>query len=217
MADVNSLLNRIDAEFAESEKRIKEFQKKEIQEYQGRQERLELFTKACEKLRHTWLPRLEGLAKKLGDKVQVIPSVKPSEREATFHFHSPLADIVLRFSATTDFDVRKLVLDYNLHILPVLLKFEPHAQAEFPLESPDSEAIALWIDDRIVDFVTVYLSLNQNEYYLMGHMVVDPISSTRFPKYAAGASLEWQGNKYYFIGEETRQAFAKKNGISPEA
>ena len=46
MADVTSLLSRIDVEFAESEKRIKDFQKQEVQEYRGRQERLELFTKA---------------------------------------------------------------------------------------------------------------------------------------------------------------------------
>lgn len=214
MSDVDSLLSRIDNEFAESEKRIKDFQKQEVKEYQGRQERLELFSKACEKLRDTWRPRLEGLAKKFGDKVKVTPSLKPTEREVTLQFQSPLANIVLRFSATTDFDVRMLVLDYDLHILPVLLKFNPHAQGEFPLESPDPKAIARWIDDRIVDFVKVYLSLNQNEHYLMGHMVVDPISDTRFPKYAAAATLEWQGKKYYFIGEETRQAFAKKNGIT---
>ncbi len=214
MADLNSLLSRIDAEFSASEKQIKEFQTQQVQEYHGRQERLELFAKACDQLRDTWRPRLEALAKKFGDKVQLTPSVTPTAREATFTFSSPLADIVLRFSASTDFEVRKLVLDYDLHILPILMKFEPHVRAEFPLEDPNPEATAKWIDDRIVDFVKTYLSLHQNEYYLKGHMVVDPISNTRFPKYAAAATLDWQGTKFYFVGEETRQAFAKKNGIT---
>lgn len=213
MINVNSLLSRIDAEFVASEKQIKEFQTQQVQEYLGREERLELFVKACDQLRDTWRPRLEALAKKFGDKAQLTPSVTPLGREATFTFSSPLADIVLRFSVSTDFDVRKLVLDYDLHILPILIKFDPHVRTEFPLETPDPEAIAKWIDDRIVDFVKTYLSLHQNEYYLKGHMVVDPISNTRFPKYAAAATLEWQGVKYYFVGEETRQAFAKKNGI----
>ena len=214
MADVNSLLSRIDAEFSASEKRIKEFQSQQVQEFQGRQQRLELFQKACDQLRDTWRPRLEALAKKFGDKVKVTPSVTPTGREATFQFRSPVADIVLRFSASTDFEVRKLVLDYNLHILPILMKFEPHARAEFPLEAVDAAATVKWIDDRIVDFVKTYLSLHQNEYYLKGHMVADPISGTRFPKYAAAATLDWQGATYYFIGEETRREFAKKNGIS---
>lgn len=214
MADVNSLLSRIDAEFSAAEKQIKEFQIQQVQEYHGRQERLELFSQACHQLRETWRPRLEALALKFGDKVKLTPTVTPTSREATFQFSSTLADIVLRFSASTDFEVRKLVLDYNLHILPILMKFEPHARIEFPLEAVDANATAKWIDDRIVDFVKTYLSLNQNEYYLKGHMVTDPISNTQFPKYAAAGTLDWQGTKYYFVGEETRREFAKKNGIA---
>lgn len=213
MADVTVLASRIDAEFAAVEKQIKEFQSQQVQDYQGRQQRLELFTKACDQLRSAWQPRLEALAKKFGDKVLVTPTVTPTGREATFQFRSPLADIVLRFSASTDYEVRNLVLDYDLHILPVLLKFESHVRAEFPLEAIDADAVARWIEDRIVDFVKTFLSLNQNEHYLKPHMVVDPISGTRFPKYAAAAKLDWQGSTYYFIGEATRLEFAKKNGI----
>lgn len=214
MADLGGLLSRIDAEFLASEKQIKEFQTQKLQEYHGREERLELFTKACEQLRDTWRPRLEALAKKFGDKVQLEPSVTPTAREAVFKFSSPLAIIQLRFSASTDFEVRKLVLDYDLEILPILMKFEPHVRVEFPLDAVDANATAKWIDDRIVDFVKAYLSLHHNEYYLKGHMVVDPISNTRFPTHAAAATLEWQGTKYYFVGEETRQAFVTKNNIS---
>jgi hypothetical protein len=35
--------------------------------------------------------------------------------------------------------------------------------------------------------------------------------SRAFP---GGATLEWQGRKYYFIGEETRQEFARQNEIA---
>lgn len=215
MADVNNLLSRIDAEFSAAEQQIKQFQTQQVQEYHGRQQRLELFVKACEQLRETWRPRLEALATKFGDKVKLTPTVTPTAREATFQFSSPLADIVLRFSASTDFEVHKLVLDYDLHILPILMKFEPHARVEFPLESVDAEATARWIDDRIVDFVKTFLSLHRNEYYLKDHMVADPISGTRFPKYAAAATLDWQGTRYYFVGDETRREFANKYGIKP--
>lgn len=213
MSDIANLVSRIDAEFVAVDKQIKEFQVQQLHDYQGRTQRLELFSKVCEQLRNTWHPRLDALAKKFGDKVRVTPTVTPTGREATFQFRSPLADIALRFSASTDYEVHNLVLDYDLHILPVLLKFEPHVRAEFPLDAIDSDAIARWIDDRIVDFVKTFLALNQNEHYLKPHMVIDPISETRFPKYAAAATLDWQGKTYYFIGEETRQQFAKKNQI----
>jgi YHS domain-containing protein len=44
-------------------------------------------------------------------------------------------------------------------------------------------------------------------------MVEDPIAHVRFPKQAAAATVDWQGQKFYFIGEETRREFEAKNGI----
>lgn len=214
MADVGSLLSRIDAEFSAAEQKIKAFQNQEVKDYQGRQQRLELFAKACDQLRDTWRPRLEALAKKFGEKVEVRPVLTPTLREATFEFQTPLAIVSLKFSVTTDFEVRHLVLDYDLNIMPILMKFEPHARVEFPLEAIDASAVAKWIDDRIVDFVKAYLALHQNQYYLKGHMVSDPVSGTQFPKYAAAATLDWQGKTYYFVGDATRREFAKKNGIT---
>ena len=214
MSDVADLTSRIDSEFAALDKQIKEFQSENVHAYEGRQERFELYQKACEQLRGVWTPRIEALAKKFGDKVKVTPKVTPSLREARMNFSTPLAEIVLRFTATTDQDVRNLVLDYDLHILPILMKCEKHSQIEFPLASPDPVALEKWIDDRIVDFVRTYISLHKNEYYLKGHQVTDPVSGTHFPKYAAAATLDWEGKTYYFIGEETRKEFAMKKGIA---
>ena len=44
-------------------------------------------------------------------------------------------------------------------------------------------------------------------------MVEDPIAHVRFPKDAAATTLEWQGQKFYFLGEETRREFEKHNKI----
>ena len=63
---------------------------------------------------------------------------------------------------------------------------------------------------RIVDFVRAYLSMSQNEHYLKSHMVEDPVAGTRFPKFAAAATLERNGTTYYFMSEKTCSEFAKK-------
>jgi YHS domain-containing protein len=47
-------------------------------------------------------------------------------------------------------------------------------------------------------------------------VVEDPITHARFPDFAAGATLEWHGQKFYFVGEETRREFAAQNGIAVE-
>ena len=213
MADISSLLQRIDGEFAAGEQKIKAFQAEQTRAYEDRQNRLQTFEKVCEQLREICRQRIEALAQKFGERVQVIPEIGAELRQATFKFNSNLAHIDLRFRASTDQEVRKLVLDYELQILPILMKFVPHVQAEFPLEAIDPGAVAQWLDDRIVDFVRTYLSLHQNEFYLKDHMVVDPIASVRFPRFAAASVLEWKGKKYYFIGEKTRREFEKKNAI----
>jgi hypothetical protein len=44
-------------------------------------------------------------------------------------------------------------------------------------------------------------------------MVEDPVAHVSFPGVAAGATLEWNGRKFYFIGEETRREFARQNNV----
>ena len=213
MSDINSLAGRIDAEFSAVEEKFKKFQTEQVEEYKQRQKRLEQLGKVFDELREVWKPRLDFLVKKFGDRVQVTPRIVPSTREVTFNFQSRLARIRLKLGAFTDRDVRKLILGYDLEIIPILMRFKQHDEVEFPLDAVDKEAVAKWIDDRLVDFVQTYFSMGENEIYLKDEMVEDPVAHVRFPKMAAATTLEWQGQKFYFIGEETRREFEKQQGI----
>jgi YHS domain-containing protein len=213
MTATSSLADRIDAEFTASAEKIKQFQDEQLHEHHERQHRLERFDQLLDELREPWQARLETLAQRFRDRVQVTPDMAPGRRHATFQFQSELARIRLRFSATTDLEVTRVVFSYDLEILPMLMQFNSHAELEFPLEAVDRGALIQWVDDRIVSFVHTYLSLNENELYLKKQMVEDPVIHVRFPKYAAGAKLEWQGKTYYFVGEETRREFEQVQGI----
>jgi YHS domain-containing protein len=214
MPDINSLASRIDAEFSAVEKKVKQFQVGQMEEYKQRQQRLEQLGTTFDQLRDIWKPRLELLVQKFRDRVQTTPRIVPSAREVTFAFQSNLAHIRLRFSAATDRDIQKVVLSYDLEIIPILMRFKSHDEVEFPLSAVDKEAVAKWFDDRIVDFVQTYFALGENDIYLKDQMVEDPVAHVRFPKTAAATTLEWQGQKFYFIGEETRRAFAEQNRIA---
>lgn len=214
MAGLESLLKRIDAEFSGLDSRIKQAQAAHVHEHQARHQRLETFETLLTELTNVWRPRLEALVERFGDKVEVTPKISSSSREASLKFKSNLAQIRLCFSASTDQEVRNLVLDYNLEILPILMKFESHQRAEWPIDRIDRDAIAGWVDDRIVDFVKTYLSLHENEYYLKDHMVEDPVAHIRFPKFAAAATCEQGGATYYFVGIETCQEFKAKHGVA---
>jgi YHS domain-containing protein len=210
MSDVAELSQRIEAEFAAAGEKVKKYQAQQVEEFHGREQRLKQFDALCGELRDIWGPRLNALADRFGKEVTVAPSISPTRREATFSFQSKLARIVLKFSVSTDRDVRKLHLDYDLEVVPILMKFDAHQHVEYPLESVDRAAVARWIDDRIVSFVRTYLSLHENEYYLKDHMVEDPVAHIRFPRFAAAATVERQGKTYYFIGEETRREFESR-------
>jgi YHS domain-containing protein len=213
MPDINELVGRIDAEFSAFGDKVKKSQAVQVQAFEERQKRVGQLGRVFDQLREVWRPRLEALVKKFGDRVQVTPRLVPSTREATFEFQSKVARVRLRFSATTDRDVTKVVLSYDLEIIPVLMQFDGHSDCEFPLGAVDLEAVASWVDDRIVSFVKTYLALHEHDQYLKDQMVEDPVAQVRFPKFSAGATLEWQGRTYYFVGEETRREFARQNGV----
>jgi hypothetical protein len=109
-----------------------------------------------------------------------------------------------------DTDVRKLVFTYDLEIIPILMKFDSHEEIAIPLKVADESTIGQWFDDRIISFVQTYLSLHENQYYLKDHMVEDPIAKVRFPKYAAGATLDVNGKKVYFIDDATLREFQQQ-------
>lgn len=210
----NSLADRINAEFAAVEKQTSELKSHLVQEYHGRQQRLEKLDAKLESLKGVWKPRLDALAQRFTDKVQVKPAVTSGNRSATFKFQSPLAHIDLRFSVVTDEDVKNAIFQYDLEILPILMKFDGHREIRFPLDSIDEQALAGWFDDQIVSFVKTYLALHQNNYYLKDHLVEDPIAKVRFPKFAAGAKLDVKGKTVYFIDEETRRQFEQQQSAS---
>ena len=211
MADVSTLLNRIDAEFSALDAKIKVAQGEKQHEHKDRQQRLTAFEKEMETLPDVWKPRLEALIQRFGDKAKVTPHLESTSRAVAMNFQSELAKINLRFSAAIDQEVRHLILLYDLEILPALMQFDSHAQAEWPIEAIDRKAIGQWVDDRIVSFVKTYLSLHENEYYLKEHMVSDPVAGVRFPKFAAAATLDWGGKTYYFIGDDTRREFEESH------
>lgn len=88
---------------------------------------------------------------------------------------------------------------------------EFHAAAkEVPLDEIDEQQIADWFDDRIVNFVQTVAAMHQNQNYLKGHLVADPIAGVQMPRFAAKATLEADGKTYYFISDETKVEFEKQ-------
>jgi YHS domain-containing protein len=212
MSDTAALDSRIDAEIADAQSKIAAFQKAAEDEYLAREKRYrDQYLPAVHRLVEILLPRLDVLVKKFKDHVHVAPVVTEHQRQVTFKFDSRVARIELTFRVSHDVDVKQLVFDQELEVLPILMQFDKHAQLTVPLDSIDEAKICQWFDDRIVAFVQTYLAIHQNRYYQKDIMVTDPIAGVEMPRFAAKCSLESGGQTYYFVSEETRREFEARH------
>jgi hypothetical protein len=212
MFDISSLASRISAEFSSAAERDKELLGSQIQEAKQPKKRLEQLGKVFEELREVWKPRLELLVREFGNRVKATLHVVPSMRDVSLYFQSSLAHVKLSFTALTDRDFERLILSYLLEITPAVIHYRPYAQVDFPLDAVDKSAAVKWIDDRIIEFVQTYLSMGEPELCPKDQLVEDPVARIRFPMFAAAATLEREGKKFYFISNDTRHKFELEIG-----
>jgi YHS domain-containing protein len=214
MSDVKDLVARIEGAFSSVKEKTKELQQKELKLYQERQKLYQEYEKVQARVVEIAKPRLEALAKRAGDRVAVTPSVSESRRTARFEFRSPKAYITLTFSVAPDREIKNAVVDYDLQIVPVLWKFDSHSEFSAPIAAFDAPALTKWLDDRIVGFAELYVHIHEGELLDKAEYVEDPVAKVKFPKFAAGATLEHGGQTHYFIDGTTKKEFAKQKGIA---
>jgi YHS domain-containing protein len=213
MADIAQLTSRIDAEFADVQKKIDTFQQQAKEEYAAREKRYqELFVPALQRIPELLRPRMQVLVDKFKDKVKFTPVVTERLRQCTFQFDSRMARIALTFRVSHDAPVKNLVFDQTLEVLPILMQFDKHASLTVPLDNIDEGKITQWVDDRIVAFIKTFLAIHQNQYYQKDSLVTDPVAGVEMPRYAAKCTLESAGKTYYFVSEETRREFEQQKG-----
>jgi YHS domain-containing protein len=212
MSDTSDLAARIDGVISATKDKMKASQQELLQDYVDRQKRLDRYAEKLPRLLEVARPRLELLAKRFGERVEVTPQVSGNTRSVRFAFKSPLAHITMAISAYPDREAKNVAVEYDLQIIPVLMQFESHAEYSTPIDNPDTAGLGKWLDDRIVGFVDTFMKMHESEYYTKDQYVEDPVAKVRFPKFAAGATLEHNGQTYYFVDERTKQEFVQQKG-----
>jgi hypothetical protein len=161
-----TLEQRIKAEFDARAQRIRQSDEARAKEAQAREVRMAKFSQVCESLHSLVQPRIETFARAFGEQVKITPTITPAERSATVVFMTDLANITLGFRMAPDPDVTKMVLEYDLLILPMYFEYDRHSRLEMSLDKIDRDAVAGWLDDRIIACVKAYLSIHDNEFYV---------------------------------------------------
>jgi hypothetical protein len=193
--------------------KTKQEQQARLKEQSDRQKLLKEYEAAQAKVVEIAKPRLEVLAKKAGDRASVKPTVALTRRSAAFEFRSPKALIHLTYSVAPDAAVKRVIVEQDLRIVPVLWKFDSHAEFSSPIAPLDEAGLKKWLDDRIIRFVELYVQIHESEILDKAEYVEDPVAKVKFPKFAAGATLEHGGQTHYFIDDKSRQEFANQKGV----
>jgi YHS domain-containing protein len=227
MNELQDLLDRIDAETSVQQERHRRLQQERVDAFEQRTRRYqELFLPAFDRLQKVWAPRLQLLAEKsrcisgnFGESVEVISEIRPSQEEphsgeTSFAFRSPLARIRVSFGFYHDVNVENIVLENELEIIPVFVKFDAKSRLEQPVATFDEAAAAEWLDDRIIAFVRTYVAMHENSTYVADQMVEDPVAQVRFPKYEAKSTAEKNGTTFYFISPATMREFEKAEPLA---
>jgi hypothetical protein len=165
MGDVSELARRIDGAFAAVKQKAQQQTQQRLQEFQGRQALLKEYEKAQARIVEIARPRLEALAKRAGERAKVTPAVSQTRRAATFEFKSAKARIVLTFSVAPDQEVKRAVVEYELKVVPVLWKFDSHAEFGTPVANVDADGLTKWLDDRILSFVDLFIEIHEGELF----------------------------------------------------
>jgi hypothetical protein len=212
------LSSRLDAVAGEARERVTAFREEAEATHREIHERFQTFLPIAERIVAIARQKLEQLQQRL--KFDVIPSEVQTERlysrSVTLDVKSELAGVIkLGFRLTHDTDVRNILLDYTLEIIPVFFRFNPHAQLEMPLEAYDEATVGTWLDDRLIEFAQAYLELHATKQYQEKVMVTDPVAGISFPKYFAAATLDHGGTTHHFISDESRREYAKRHGLAP--
>lgn len=213
MSDENDLVARMDKALAAVKDKIQRDQQRQLQGVLERQKLMKEFEQVQAEIVRGARPRLEAFAARLGERVSVTPSRSETRRSARFEFRSAKAYIAMTFSIAPDREIKNAVVEFDLKIVPVLWKFDSHAEFSTPIISPDYHGLTKWLDDRLIAFVELYIHIHEEELFEKAEYVEDPIVKVKFPKFAAGATLDHGGQTHYFIDDTTKAEFAKQHGV----
>jgi YHS domain-containing protein len=210
MSDLDDFSVKLKAAFDSARERIHEIQEEAGREYEELQKRYEIYDRVVKHLGPTIArPRLEKLAEHFPG-LDGTPAISRHGREVLLSFFktpTALATIKLRLRMSHDAEIRNLVLEYDLEILPVYIDYERSSKLEIPLHEVTDEKVIAWLDERLLAFVKTYLSMEFSDQYQRQNLVVDPVAESQFPKTFAAGNVEYHGNTYYFLSTETMQAF----------
>ncbi|MBX9792600.1 MAG: YHS domain-containing protein [Pirellulales bacterium] len=119
-------------------------------------------------------------------------------------------DARVELAVEHDERIENLVIRYELSMLPVFLKFEPHDKLTAPLVAVDDRIVADWVEAKLLNFLDTYLRLDRGQDDFEDEVVIDPVCGMRISRSSAGARTDYKGHSYFFCTDDCRRQFEEE-------
>ena len=173
------------------------------------EQRERLDTVAKGKVDNIIFPRMQELARHFDNAEVEVLHVDAGYNCRCKFAHTP------RFPATVKLGIallpgndEHLTARYDLSILPALMEYTRNVEEVFLLE--DEDALAGWVEDKILDFVETYLRLETHPLYQKDNIVIDTVCGMHISSISATSIVERHGRTFYFCSEHCKEAFTQK-------
>jgi YHS domain-containing protein len=221
MPAVDRLVQRLSDEVAAATERIQSLQTNAAKQFIDQEQRFLRFASLTDRVQTLLQPRIEVFTKLnvFKDIQQTVSLELRTPETRGFHTRTttlsvPFSEecpalVELTFCLGHDGPVENAILQYELKIVPIYIKFDGHDQLVIPLDKPNEDAVAGWIDDKLVSFTRTYFELYFTEQYQKQSLETDPVMDIRFPRAFAAGKKEHQGRTYYFYTKASFEDFEK--------
>lgn len=115
-------------------------------------------------------------------------------------------------SFTVEHDIRfeNLVVQYDVAMMPLFIKFNDRDRFAQPLGAIDDNAVARWVEERIFEFLDAYFRIDRGEAEFVEDAAVDPICGMRISRSQAYSCESYRGHPYFFCSRECSERFRRE-------
>ena len=106
--------------------------------------------------------------------------------------------------------VENLVVRYEFRVMPVFHKYEPHDKLTVSIDAVDDDAIADWVEKKLLAFLDDYLRLDRGDNSLDEDLLTDPVCGMRITRGAVAGEEGYRGHSYFFCSSDCRDKFVKE-------
>jgi YHS domain-containing protein len=103
--------------------------------------------------------------------------------------------------------IEQVQLRYELELMPTFTRYDSHDRFVMPLDAVDEDVAAHWVEQKLLEFLSTYLTVDRGRDDFEDESVTDPVCGMRIRRTAAAASSDHKGHPYFFCSTACRARF----------